>query len=137
MHESKGSAQSPVEQLDPSTALARAPLAHSLGAAALTQLMVGSRVEEVPPGTAIVNRGERDDTYHVLLTGSAQVVVDGTIRQELFPGDGFGEIAVLHRVPRMASVITTDRSKVLTIDGDTLRAAVREHGGDSMRTLPG
>ena len=137
LHESKGSAQSPVEQLDPSTALARAPLAHSLGAAALTQLMVGSRVEEVPPGTAIVNRGERDDTYHVLLTGSAQVVVDGTIRQELFPGDGFGEIAVLHRVPRMASVITTDRSKVLTIDGDTLRAAVREHGGDSMRTLPG
>ena len=137
LHESDPSVQSPVEQLDPSTALARAPLVHSLGAAALTQLIVASRVEEMPPGTAIVKRGDRDDTYHVLLSGSAHVVVDGTIRQELFPGDGFGEIAVLHRVPRVASVIATDRAKVLTIDGEALRAAVREHGGGSLATLPG
>ena len=137
LHESDPSVQSPVEQLDPSTALARAPLVHSLGAAALTQLIVASRVEEMPPGTAIVKRGDRDDTYHVLLSGSAHVVVDGTIRQELFPGDGFGEIAVLHRVPRVASVITTDGAKVLTIDGEALRAAVREHGGGSLATLPG
>jgi CRP-like cAMP-binding protein len=137
LHESNRSAPPLAEQLDPSTALARAPLAHSLGPAALAQLIVASRVEEVPPATAIVNRGDRGDTYHVLLSGSAQVVVDGTIRQELFPGDGFGEIAVLHRVPRMASVITRDRSKVLTIDGETLRAAVREHGGDSLAMLPG
>jgi CRP-like cAMP-binding protein len=137
LHESNGSARSPVDQLDPSTALARAPLAHSLGPTALAQLIVASRVEEVAAGTAIVNRGEREDTYHVLLSGSAQVVVDGTIRQELFPGDGFGEIAVLHRVPRIASVIATDRSRVLTIDGETLRAAVREHGGDSLAALSG
>jgi CRP-like cAMP-binding protein len=137
LHESGESAPSPVEQLDPSTALARAPLAHSLGPAALAQLIAASRVEEVPPGTALVNLGEREDTYHVLLSGTAQVVVDGTVRQKLFPGDGFGEIAVLHRVPRMASVITTDRSKVLTIDGETLRATVRQHGGDSLAALPG
>jgi CRP-like cAMP-binding protein len=123
--------------LDPSTALARAPLAHSLGRAALAQLMVGSRVQEVAAGMAIVNRGERDDTYHVLLSGSARVVVDGTIRQHLFPGDGFGEIAVLHRVPRTASVIANDRSKILTINGDTVRATVRDHGGGSLATLSG
>lgn len=88
-------------------------------------------------GTAIVNRGERDDTYHVLISGSARVVVDGTTLQELFPGDGFGEIAVLHGVPRTASVIASDRSKVLTIDGETVRAAVRDHGGGSLATLSG
>ncbi len=137
LHESDGSAPSPVEQLDPTTALSRAPLAHSLGRAALAELMVGSRVQDVPAGTAIVSRGERDDTYHVLLSGSARVVVDGLIRQELFPGDSFGEIAVLHRVPRTASVIASDRSKVLTIDGETVRAAVRDHGGGSLVTLSG
>ena len=84
LHESDGSARSAAEQLDPSTALARAPLAHSLGRAALAQLMVGSRVQEVAAGMAIVNRGERDDTYHVLLSGNARVVVDGTIRKRCF-----------------------------------------------------
>lgn len=137
LHESDRSARSAAEQLDPSTALARAPLAHSLGRAALAQLMAGSRVQEVAAGMAIVNRGERDDTYHVLLSGSARVVVDGTIRQELFPGDGFGEIAVLHRVPRTASVIANDRSKILTINGETVRATVRDHGGGSLATLSG
>jgi CRP-like cAMP-binding protein len=137
LHESDEVAPPPAEQLAPSTALARAPLAHSLGPAALAQLIGASRVEEVDAGTAIVSRGERDDTYHVLLSGSANVVVDGTIRQELFPGDAFGEIAVLHRVPRIASVITCDRSKVLTIDGETLRAAVRDYGGDSLAPLSG
>lgn len=137
LHESDGNTSSAVEQLDPSTALARVPLAHSLGPAALTELIVASRVQEVPAGTAIVRRGDRDDTYHVLLSGSAQVVADGTIRQELFPGDGFGEIAVLHDVPRTASVIATDHSRVLTIDGEKVRGAVRDHGGDALAALSG
>ena len=135
MHESDPSAESPAEALDPSAALARAPLAHSLGPAGLAELIAGSRVQEVAAGTAIVTRGEQDDTYHVLISGHAQVVVDGTVRQELFPGDGFGEIAVLHRVPRVASVIARDRSQVLTIDGEAVRAAVRDHGGDTLATL--
>jgi CRP-like cAMP-binding protein len=135
LHESDQGAPLAVEQLDPSTALARAPLANALGPAGLAELIAGSRVHEVAAGTAIVTRGERDDTYHVLISGSARVVVDGTTRQEVFPGDGFGEIAVLHRVPRTASVIASERSEVLTIDGETVRAAVRDYGGDSLATL--
>jgi hypothetical protein len=36
---------------------------------------------------------------------------------------------VLKRVPRTASVIARDRSRVLTVDGEVIRAALADHGG--------
>jgi CRP-like cAMP-binding protein len=56
-------------------------------------------------------------------------VIDGAVRRELLPGDAFGEIAILHRVPRTASVVARDQSTVLTVDGEAVRHVVREHGG--------
>jgi len=86
-------------------------------------------VQDLAAGTSIVLSGEEDDTYHVLLSGCAQVFAGGELRRELLPGDAFGEIAVLQRVPRTASVVTRDRSRVLTVDGEAIRAALRDHGG--------
>jgi CRP-like cAMP-binding protein len=118
-----------VHQLDPSTALARAPLLHSVEPTILNRLLERSRVQDVDAGTPIVTTGEVDDTYHVLLKGCAQVFVAGQLRQELFPGDAFGEIAVLHQVPRTATVTAREPSSILTVDGDAIRAAVRSRGG--------
>jgi CRP-like cAMP-binding protein len=117
------------EQVDPATALAHAPLLQSLQPAVISDLVQQSRVHEVHAGTAIVTSGENDDTYHVLLSGRAQVLVDGVARRGLHPGDAFGEIAVLHRIARTATVIASDPSEVLTVDGEVIRAAVRGRGG--------
>jgi CRP-like cAMP-binding protein len=51
------------------------------------------------------------------------------VRRELLPGDAFGEIAILNRVPRTASVVAREQATVLTIDGEAVRNVVREHGG--------
>jgi CRP-like cAMP-binding protein len=118
-----------IERVEPSAALARAPLLHGISAAALDDLNRQTRVHEVEAGTPIVVSGVQDDTYHVLLSGRAQVMIDGAVRRELLPGDAFGEIAILHRVPRTASVVARDQSTVLTVDGEAVRNAVREHGG--------
>ena len=117
------------ESVDPRTALARAPLMQPLSAAARARVFAASRVEDLAAGTSIVRSGEEDDTYHVLLSGCAQVIAGGEMRRELLPGDAFGEIAVLQRVPRTASVVARDRSRVLTVDGEAIRSALREHGG--------
>ncbi len=117
------------ERVEPSTALAHAPLLHGIGAAALDHLSRHMHVHEVEAGAPIVVSGAEDDTYHVLLSGRAQVMIDGTVRRELLPGDAFGEIAILHRVPRTASVVARDQSTVLTVDGEAVRNVVREHGG--------
>jgi CRP-like cAMP-binding protein len=130
-------AQRSEERLDPGAALARAPLVHSLGPATVTGLLEHATVLEVEDGTPIVTDGESDDLYYVLLGGRAEVLVDGVLRRELFPGDAFGEISVLHRVPRTATVLAVEAVSVLSLDGAALRAAVRDHGGGVLAALAG
>jgi cAMP-dependent protein kinase regulator len=125
------------EQIDARTALAQAPLINSLGSGAVARLMQGSQMQEVDAGAPIVTVGDRDDSYHVLLSGRAQVYVDGAMVQELSPGDSFGEIAVLHRVPRRATVVACECSTLLTVDGEAVRGAVRDHGDGSLLALVG
>jgi CRP-like cAMP-binding protein len=135
--ETDGGSGAAAEPLEPAVALGRAPLVHSLGPVALAELVKQSDVHELDAGTEIVVAGESDDRYHVLLSGRAEVLVDGVARRELFPGDAFGEIAVLHRVPRTATVVLLDRAAVVSLDGDALRSAVRTYGGDELAALVG
>jgi CRP-like cAMP-binding protein len=114
---------------DPAELLAGTPLLAGAGPHALAELARGAVVHEVAAGSPIVTEGELDDEYHVLITGRAAVLVGGERRRELLPGDGFGEIAVLHRVPRSATVVAEQSCSLLTVAGDDLRAAVAERGG--------
>jgi CRP-like cAMP-binding protein len=127
--------QARAQQLDPQAALALAPLVQALGPAALAGLVHRSRTHEVAAETSIVEAGDSDDRYLVLLSGRAEVLVDGEVRRELLPGDAFGEIAVLHRVPRTASVLARAASVVLSVDGEAVRAAVSDHGGGELAAL--
>jgi CRP-like cAMP-binding protein len=114
---------------DPAELLARLPLMQGIGVRALAELAVGGVAHEVAAGTAIVTAGELDDRYHVLLNGRARVFVGDEPRGQLLAGDGFGEIAVLHRVPRSATVRAEEPCTVLTFSGDDLRAAIATRGG--------
>jgi CRP-like cAMP-binding protein len=109
--------------------LARTPLLGGIARETLAQLAADAVVHELPAGVAIVTAGELDDEYHVLLNGRAAVIVGDERRVELLPGDGFGEIAVLHRVPRSATVLAEEDTTVLTIAGEDLRAAVATRSG--------
>lgn len=114
---------------DHAALIGRTPLLQGVGRRALEQLARGALVHEVPAGAAIVTEHEIDDRYHVLLAGRATVSVGGETRAELMPGDGFGEIAVLHRVPRSATVLAREPCRLLTVGGEDVRAAVQARGG--------
>jgi CRP-like cAMP-binding protein len=55
-------------------------------------------VETVHPfaGEEVFRQGDRGDRFHVIEEGEAEVIGDGKLIRTLLPGDGFGEIAVLH-----------------------------------------
>lgn len=117
------------ETEDPAELLGRIGLLQGVGRRALEALAGAAQTCEAAAGAAIVIEGQIDDRYYVLVSGRATVIVGTEHRRVLFPGDGFGEIAVLHRVPRSASVIADEACRLLTVPGEEFRAAARERGG--------
>ena len=78
-----------------------------------------------PSGTDVVVQGETGDRFYVIDSGSFDVIVDGRIVRRLGKGDAFGEIALLHDVPRTATVRATDDGAVWTLDQEEFLASDR------------
>jgi MFS family permease len=83
---------------------------------ALEQLARGLDPAEIAAGAVVFNQGDVGDRFYVVEDGVAEVIGDGAIIATLGPGDAFGEIALLHRVPRTATIRarTPLRLKTLT-----------------------
>jgi MFS family permease len=83
------------------------PMFQPLPLPAIEQLARGLEPVHVPVGQAVFRQGDPADRFYVIETGAADVVGDGRLVNKLGPGDGFGEIAVLRRVRRTATVTAT------------------------------
>ena len=62
------------------------------------------RIVDSPEGHAVVEEGGGAVGFHLILKGSAHVVVGEHTRRDLKPGDYFGEISLLDGKPRSATV---------------------------------
>jgi len=105
--------------------LSRVSLLSHLDLSSLRQLADQSDVEHWPEGAAIIRQGEQGDRFFVLLDGQANVSTGDGAVSELRAGDQFGEIALLHGVPRRADVIATSRAVTLSLPHDAFVSAVR------------
>ncbi len=68
-----------------------------------------------PAGRTIVSEGETGVGFHLILKGKAKVSVNGRLRAKLGPGDYFGEMAIIDRGPRSATVIADTEVQTLAI----------------------
>ena len=80
------------------------PMLQPLPLPAIEQLARGLDPVRVPAGQAVFHQGDPADRFYVIESGAADVVGDGRLVTALGPGDGFGEIALLRRVQRTATV---------------------------------
>ncbi len=78
----------------------------------------------VPAGTAIFDQGAPGDRFYVVARGRVEITRDGAPVAEILPGGYFGEIALLHDVPRQAAASTIEDSELLSLDGGDFVAAV-------------
>jgi CRP-like cAMP-binding protein/uncharacterized membrane protein YdbT with pleckstrin-like domain len=82
----------------------------------LTQLTaVGTKLveKEVSAGTVIFKRGDKPDGFYMIYKGKAKVTVPGSENKErqiamLYPGDYFGEEALLENRNRSANVVASE-----------------------------
>jgi MFS family permease len=99
--------------------LHRVSMLNALPLPAIEQLARGLEAVEVPAGRAVFSQGDVGDLYYVIESGEAEVVGDGEVVATLGPGLGFGEIALLRRIRRTATVRATSdlRLRALRSDG--------------------
>jgi predicted MFS family arabinose efflux permease len=81
----------------------------------------------VPAGQRVFEQGDPGDSAFVVVGGTADVVGDDHLVTRLAPGDAFGEIAVLHDVPRTASVVADSDLDLFELDRDDLLGALGRH----------
>ncbi len=100
------------------------PLFAPLPALSLERLALNLRELNVEPGVEVITQGDVGDSYYILASGAADVLIDGEKVNAVAPGEGFGEIALLRDVPRTATVRTTEPSGVFALDRETFLGAV-------------
>lgn len=84
-----------------------------------------SDVVQVPAGTDIVKQGDVGHEFYLIARGSATVRRNGRKVARLGPGSYFGEMALLDRGPRSAT-ITADEPCELIVIGQREFSAVLE-----------
>jgi voltage-gated potassium channel len=96
--------------------VARIPLFAALDAASLAALVGTIRARTVPAGATIVRRGERGDALYLIAAGAVDVAIAEGVARRLGEGDFFGEMALLTREPRTATVTAVVTTDLLVID---------------------
>src|SRR5215831_14433849 len=101
--------------------VARVPLFAELRASEIADIMRLLRAQQVEPGVIIARRGEPAHSMYFVAAGEVEIELrDQRIR--FGPGHFFGEVAVLRRARRSATVIATTRTSLLVLDAHDLHA---------------
>jgi MFS family permease len=104
--------------------LGEVPAFRALPLTAIERLAEGAVATGYARGTAIMREGDSGDCYVVIDKGEVEISVAGRIVDRLGHGEGVGEIALLRRSPRTATVIAVSDVGCYCIDGATFLAAV-------------
>jgi MFS family permease len=101
----------------------------SANRAALERLAAASTVVRAHASDAIVSEGEEPDALYVIVSGSVDVKARGEADVEqhirvMEAGTYFGEIGLLERIPRTATVTALEDVELYRIDGDSFLDAL-------------
>ncbi|HKE69491.1 MAG TPA: cyclic nucleotide-binding domain-containing protein, partial [Nocardioidaceae bacterium] len=81
----------------------------------IEQLARGLEPVEVPAGQIVIREGDIGDRFYVIESGDAEVIGDGQVVATLREGEGFGEIALLRRTRRTATVRAAGELRLQTL----------------------
>ncbi len=82
---------------------------------------------EVGEGREVITEGDRGDRFYLIDSGEVEVLKQGAHRGNQGEGESFGEIALLRRERRSATVRTVTPTRLLSLDRARFVAAITGH----------
>jgi hypothetical protein len=102
------------------------PLLEGCSQADLSRVAALARRVDALAGEVLTAEGEPGDTFYLIATGSATVTRGGVRLASLGPGSYFGEIAILERGPRTATVTADTPMRMFELEAADLAALLRD-----------
>jgi CRP/FNR family cyclic AMP-dependent transcriptional regulator len=102
--------------VDPSR-LKAIPLFREVDDAELSQIAPFAEEQQVDEGTYLVREGDFSYEFMAIEEGKAEVLRDGEHVADLGPGDFFGEIGLLEKDRRTATVLAKTDMRLITLTG--------------------
>jgi voltage-gated potassium channel len=99
--------------------VARVPLFNELSASEIAEIMNLLRAQKAEPGTIVVKRGEPAHSMYLIAAGEVEIRLAHK-RIRLAAGHFFGEIAVLRRTLRSATITAVKPTSLLVLDASDL-----------------
>ncbi len=100
---------------DQLAALRGVPLFSSMSERDLKAVLAGCREELYSDGQAIVREGQPGGPFFLLIEGQAKLAIGGKVKKTFGPGSYFGEIAMIDKGPRTATITASGNVKALAI----------------------
>ena len=107
--------------------LRKVPIFSPLGAPELEALARCLEPVEAAAGVAVVREGDPGDLFYAIADGELEVTQKGRSLRQLGRGDVFGEIALLHEIPRTATVTALIPAHLYSLEKEPFLAAVTGH----------
>ena len=77
-----------------------------------------------PGGAAILREGDEGEYFYAIVAGEVEIVRGTRLVAVRNPGEYFGEVALLHGIPRTASAFARTALSLYALDGSTFVEAM-------------
>jgi hypothetical protein len=108
------------------------PIFAALPAPALEGIARELESVSVATGTTMFHEGDQGDRYYAVAAGSLAISRGGVVVKTVSRGEGFGEIALIHDVPRRANVTAITDASLYSLRKDLFVQAVTVHSAASL-----
>jgi CRP-like cAMP-binding protein len=107
--------------------LRKVPLFADLAPVDLKQVAAIATERYFPDGEVIARQGELGDEMYIIVSGEVRVLVESeTEIAQRVPGEYVGEMAIISRAPRMATLIASGEVRSLCIAQKQFEGILRE-----------
>ena len=112
--------------------LENVPLFSGLSEVALTEIEQHSSVKSFGKNAIVINQDDETYSLYVILSGAVKVFISAEDGREAVlnrqtAGDYFGDLALIDKQPRVASVMTTEPSRFMIISREDFMACLSKN----------